>query len=306
MQQFYSNGKFLITGEYLVTKGAKALAIPLQFGQSLDVQISSNEPILEWQSFEKENSWFEGRFQLSDFEIITSSSPEIGQNLKAILTAIRQQNPSFLQDNKGVKVISKSNFTMTWGLGSSSTLINNLADWSAVNPYILLENTFGGSGYDIACAKHQHPIFYTKKSIEDIAVTEVSFSPSFQEQLFFVYLGKKMNSRSGMAHFDKHAQYDSQIIQRINSIGEELVACEELSNFESLLVEHEQIISRIIGLERTQDALFSDYPHVIKSLGAWGGDFVLVTGKNLEEVKNYFYAKNLTTIFPYKDIVLNP
>ena len=37
-QTFYSNGKLLITGEYVVLDGAKALALPTKFGQSLVVK----------------------------------------------------------------------------------------------------------------------------------------------------------------------------------------------------------------------------------------------------------------------------
>ena len=32
---FYSNGKLLITGEYVVLDGAKALALPTKYGQNL-------------------------------------------------------------------------------------------------------------------------------------------------------------------------------------------------------------------------------------------------------------------------------
>ena len=35
---FYSNGKLLITGEYLVLDGAKALALPTKYGQYLTVE----------------------------------------------------------------------------------------------------------------------------------------------------------------------------------------------------------------------------------------------------------------------------
>lgn len=305
MQQFYSNGKFLLTGEYLVTKGAKALAIPLRFGQSLAINPSEKEGLLIWKSFEKEHLWFEGKFELENFAIQSASNEEIGVNLQKILLAVRSQNPDFLMQKEGLEVVSTSNFTMTWGLGSSSTLINNIADWGKVNPYLLLEQTFGGSGYDIACASHKYPIFYTKKSVDTILVEEASFYPPFHEQLFFVYLGKKMNSRTGMAHFNKNAQFDDTIMQRIEKIGEELVSSANITAFEHLLIEHEHIISQAIGLKRTQDELFTDYPHVIKSLGAWGGDFVLVTGSSLAEVEKYFHAKNLDTIFTYKDIVLN-
>lgn len=305
MQHFYSNGKFLITGEYLVTKGARALAVPLQFGQSLEIIPTSDNHQITWKSYERENLWFEGVFSLSDFQIVSSSHNEIAENLRKMLFTIRSLNPTFLTESTGLDVISKANFTMTWGLGSSSTLINNLATWGNINPYFLLDKTFGGSGYDIACADNDFPIFYTKKDVENIEIEKAEFHPSFHKNIFFVYLGKKMNSRTGMAHFDKNAQFDQKIIEKIEEIGQQLTICTDLSTFEALLLEHEQIISETIGLERTQDALFADYPHVIKSLGAWGGDFVMVTGNNLEEVQNYFNANNLTTIFTYKNIVLN-
>jgi len=34
----YSNGKLLLTGEYLVLEGATALAVPTKFGQDLKVE----------------------------------------------------------------------------------------------------------------------------------------------------------------------------------------------------------------------------------------------------------------------------
>ncbi len=45
--------------------------------------------------------------------------------------------------------------------------------------------------------------------------------------------------------------------------------------FEELLILHEKLISKAIGISPIQERLFSDYKGVIKSLGAWGGDFVL-------------------------------
>ena len=38
MQKFYSHGKLLITSEYAVLDGAKALAVPTKLGQSLKVK----------------------------------------------------------------------------------------------------------------------------------------------------------------------------------------------------------------------------------------------------------------------------
>ena len=41
-QTFYSNGKLLLTGEYVVLDGAKALAVPTRFGQNLIVKKGNN------------------------------------------------------------------------------------------------------------------------------------------------------------------------------------------------------------------------------------------------------------------------
>ena len=58
---------------------------------------------------------------------------------------------------------------MNWGLGSSSTLISLLSQWSGVAPEKLLSTSFGGSGYDVACATAKDAIIYangkTKKEI---------------------------------------------------------------------------------------------------------------------------------------------
>ena len=66
MNNYYSNGKLLITGEYTVLDGAMALAIPTRFGQSLNVtQIPENNII--WKSIDNENqTWFEDVFAIEE------------------------------------------------------------------------------------------------------------------------------------------------------------------------------------------------------------------------------------------------
>ncbi|MEQ3661167.1 MAG: GHMP kinase, partial [Flavobacterium sp.] len=44
-QTYYSNGKLLLTGEYVVLDGAKALAVPTKFGQSLSIESGINNLI---------------------------------------------------------------------------------------------------------------------------------------------------------------------------------------------------------------------------------------------------------------------
>ena len=47
--------------------------------------------------------------------------------------------------------------------------------------------TFGGSGYDVACATADSPIFYHRLSGQ-AHIQAVDFEPPFVEHLYFVYL----------------------------------------------------------------------------------------------------------------------
>lgn len=57
MNRFYSHGKFLLTGEYLVLEGALALALPLKLGQTMTVETfpetSPNEIIASSETFQE-------------------------------------------------------------------------------------------------------------------------------------------------------------------------------------------------------------------------------------------------------------
>jgi hypothetical protein len=58
-QTFYSNGKLLITAEYVVLDGAIALALPTKFGQNLTVEPAHDKGI-QWTSYDADGScWFE-------------------------------------------------------------------------------------------------------------------------------------------------------------------------------------------------------------------------------------------------------
>jgi len=85
-------------------------------------------------------------------------------------------------------------------LGTSSTLINNIAQWLQIDAFELLNNSFGGSGYDIACAQYDTPIFYRLEN-QKPNVTPVDFQPQFASNLYFVYLNQKQNSKNAIAAY---------------------------------------------------------------------------------------------------------
>ena len=309
MKQFYSNGKLLLTGEYFVLDGAKSLAVPTSCGQDLTVE-SINEAQLVWQSFTNTGKcWLEAIFDLpklrlvsADFEATEDGGNDtLAENLRAILIETQKLNPAFLTSDTGFLVKTNLTFPKNWGLGTSSTLINNMANWAHVNPYQLLESTFGGSGYDIACAQHNTPILYTRNAVNPL-VQKVVFNPVFKEQLYFVYLNKKQNSREGIKRYKSLKGNLTSEIEQISKLSELFLACEKLEDFENLMQEHEQIVSKTIALQPVQNELFSDYFGQTKSLGAWGGDFILATGN--DDTPNYFKQKGFETVISYQDLVI--
>ncbi|MDN3618645.1 GYDIA family GHMP kinase [Polaribacter undariae] len=306
---FYSNGKLLLTGEYLVLDGAKSLAIPTKFGQDLVVE-KIKEPEIIWGSFTHTGEcWFEAVFDLKKLRLINctfnsdkeGSGEVIAETLLDILKEAKNLNPDFLASENGFVVKTNLTFPRNWGLGTSSTLINSVASWAKVDAFKLLWNSFKGSGYDIACAQNDSPVFYQIENQEPV-VEPIEFNPSFKENLFFVHLNQKQDSKEGIAKFrESNINFDKEI-KRISEISDEFLTTKSLEEFEKLIVEHEQIISSIIKLKTVKEKLFSDYFGAIKSLGAWGGDFVLVTGNS--STPTYFKNKGFETILTYSQMVL--
>ncbi|WP_027137202.1 GYDIA family GHMP kinase [Gaetbulibacter saemankumensis] len=300
--RFYSNGKLLLTGEYLVLDGAMSLAIPTKYGQSLNVTPITERQLI-WQSLNSDRSiWYKGVFNILNNGIITTSNTDdTSKRIIQIINAIKTLNPNFLNTNQGFKIITELSFPKDWGLGTSSTLINNLAQWAHVNPYDLLKLTFGGSGYDIACAQTNGPITYQIKSNTNY-IDKVAFNPDFKDHLYFVYLNKKQNSREGIATYKSNKNTIDNEIDEVNAITKAMIACNSFSEFQDLIERHEAIISNIIKQTPVKKRLFSDFQGSIKSLGAWGGDFVLVTSEN--NPTPYFKNKGYHTVLQYSQMTL--
>lgn len=300
---FYSNGKLLISGEYAILDGALSIAIPTKHGQSLNVE-TLNEPKLIWNSLnEKGNVWFETEFIINQSEIVIpqNSSNGIEKRLVEILNAAKKLNPDFLKKKMGYKATTTLDFPRNWGLGTSSTLINNIAEWANINPYKLLENTFGGSGYDIACAQNNHPISYQLKKGEPV-INTVNFKPSFKSNLYFIHLNKKQNSRAGIKHYQTNKENATNAISEISEITLKMISCSHIMDFQHLINQHENIISKLTKQTPIKQLLFDDFSGSIKSLGAWGGDFILAATKT--SPYQYFNEKGYKTILPYEDMAL--
>mgnify|MGYP003959591373 FL=1 len=78
--------------------------------------------------------------------------------------------------------------------------------------------------------------------------------------------------------------------------------CSNQKNFNDLIYSHEQIISKLISKKPIKKELFDNFSGEIKSLGAWGGDFIMASCE--EDPSNYFKNKGYSTIFKYTDIII--
>ncbi|MEM8906298.1 MAG: GYDIA family GHMP kinase [Bacteroidota bacterium] len=309
-QNYRANGKLLLSGEYFVLDGALALALPTQRGQTLTLQtLQAAAPHLHWKSWTVDGTiWFDGVFDLKNFAILSHSDEATAQRLQAIFQAIRQLRSDFLLSSNAAsawEVNTHLDFPRDWGLGSSSTLLHLLAQWAQVDPYALLAQTFGGSGYDLACASANGPILYQKKGGKPI-VQACHFQPVFRSQLYFVYLGQKQNSRQGIAHYRQQTEVPGEHIKHISVLTKEILNATTLQTFECCIEQHEELVAQHLQLDKVKDRYFSDYWGTVKSLGAWGGDFVMVSSPKSEKAtRDYFADKGFSVFIPYQTMILD-
>jgi mevalonate kinase len=305
---FYSNAKLMLTGEYLVLKGAVSLALPLVKGQELKVLYSEKRPYLSWRTYVMGDYWFEANYSLPDLAIANTNDFPIAQNIRDILIQARTLNKDFLNPDIHIEVTSKINFDINWGLGSSSSLIVNIAKWANINPFDLHFRVSEGSGYDVAAALSDHPVIY--QIINDTPkYTEVEFCPPFHDKIYFAYLGKKRNSAEAVANFNKLDTNLDREVEEISVITQKIVSSTNQVDFINFLKRHDKIISRLLSIKPLHANRFHDFNGYAKSLGAWGGDFAMfISDLPKEYVLTYFRKKELKHYFPYKEIIkyVNP
>lgn len=301
--KLFAHGKLLLTAEYLVVKGAKALAIPTKLGQHLEVKESSGSE-LNWKSLDHEgNEWFNARYDLMGFDCMKTSDEEIAQKLRKILRAVCNDNSDFLSKWKKYRVTTKLDFPRDWGLGTSSTLLYLLSTWAEANPFLVYFDVFDGSAYDIACADADGPITYEFTG-DSIHFESVEWSPSFLDHLYLIHLGQKQDTALSLRDFLKKKIKKSDV-DTASQMTDDFLAANDLKTFEATIKDHEQKMSQWIGQDPVQCQRFGDYWGAIKSLGAWGGDMALVTSdRDQKTTAEYFDKMGIAHFMPFKDLVI--
>jgi len=297
----HAKGKLLLSGEYFILDGAIGIGLPVNKGQTLEVTPLGASDDIHWQSQTHTGEiWFEGTFSRADWSILHSTDEAIAGPLQKLLRLASAD----LQIQTGLKMVAQLEFPRIWGFGSSSTLISLLAQWGNKDPFQLSAQSFGGSGYDIACATASQAIFYQRKRSNPL-ITPVEIDlPT--DQLYFIFLGQKQNSREGINRYRQMIGLEKSIlVDTITRISQQIVKASDLSTLNPLLKQHEEVVSQSLQLPRAQSLYFKDYWGVVKSLGAWGGDFVMATSdRSAEETRGYFVEKGFETVFEWRELVL--
>ena len=297
MKKIHSNGKLLITGEYLVLDGAISLALPCNYGQSLSFK-SHNKNILNWISLDvNKEIWFEASFEASSFKVQKTSDNNIVKWVQKILKASSELSTS-KKKLKGT-IINELEFPSNWGLGSSSTLLNNISNLYEIDPYDLHFSTTNGSGYDIACASSNSSLTYQIINNKPI-VNPMDWNPNYKNEIIFIYLNKKQKSNLEIKRYNK-LKKNPDLVNEISNITKKIIRSKNITEFEKFIDQHELIISELMQTKTVKEKYFSDYNGSIKSLGAWGGDFILATKNN----KNYFLEKGFNTVFSFSELIKN-
>ncbi len=304
-KSYYSNGKLLLTGEYLVMYGAKALAIPVKFGQSISITEHSGDNKLVWVAKEYGKNWFKAVFSSKTLTVEEYSDIQIVKRLQKIINEAKLLNQQFIKEDSGYLIETNLNFNRYWGLGTSSTLISNIALWANIDPFWLNRKVSNGSGYDIACAESASSIIYQlNKQIP--VIKNVSFNPIFRDKIYFIYLEKKQDSAASIEILNQKQSLFLKEIKQISDLTEKFLNAGSIEEVIPVIKAHETIISSLLNIPAIQNTLFPDFTGIIKSLGAWGGDFIMaISSMNKNSVEQYFRDKGFPVIIPFDEMVLN-
>jgi len=289
----------MLTSEYFAVDGALVLAVPTKLGQEFFFEEEKNgKSIIFWEAYHQNKLWLKVVIDYKNWQIletnITSSAEFILKTLKNVqsLSEIKFKNT----DTYHLK--TNLQFPADYGLGSSSTLMNNLADWSGIDPFHLNTISLGGSGYDIAVAKAKSAVLFQNKP--QIHFEKVTFDPKFKNELIFIHLNQKQDSREGINLYKSKVK-SQKLIDEFSDLTRNILLCDELDKFSSLMTSHEQRISDFIEIPTVKSIFFADCAKFVKSLGAWGGDFVM--SAKFEGFEDYFWGKGFTTIFGWDDLI---
>lgn len=301
--EYYSKGKLLFSGEYLVLYGAKALAAPLKYGQRMLVAETSEPGILHWETYVLDKLWFSAGFNLRDMKTLHCSDENTAFFIRKLLKEGGNLQPALKLPAQGFFVRNYIDFDLNWGMGSSSSLVSNFAFWLDIDLFTLYKALFKGSGYDVFCARANSPVIYQLKENKP-EIVKVALQSAVTDSLYFIYLGRKQDSQESVERFREKPSVGDHLISQVSILTEKMTNAVSPNDFMKIMRKHEEALSKILHQPMVKEKHFPDFNGEVKSLGAWGGDFIMAcTTMSPGEVSGYFLKKGYTVIFQWNEII---
>lgn len=289
----------MLTSEYVAVDGALVLAIPTKLGQ--EVFYTENEDqksLIFWEAYHQNQLWLKTTIDYKNWKIIETNDFKASEFILKTLKNVQNLSEIKLKNDTSYHVKTNLQFPSDFGLGSSSTLMNNLAEWANIDPFILNEISLGGSGYDVAVAKEKSAVLYSR--FPERVYETIDFQPNFKVELIFIHLNQKQDSREGISHY-RSKPTSTELINDYSVLTKKIVNSQNLEEFSELMTIHEQKLSDFLETPTVKEKYFKNCPSFVKSLGAWGGDFVLTS--KFGDYQDYFKQRGFSKIFSWKDLI---
>lgn len=298
--RIFSPGKLMLTSEYVAVDGALVLAIPTKLGQELFYTENEDQnSLIFWEAYHQNQLWLKATIDYKNWKILETNDSKASEFILKTLKNVQNLSEIKLKNDTSYHIKTNLQFPSDFGLGSSSTLMNNLAEWAKIDPFILNEISLGGSGYDVAVAKEKSAVLYSR--FPERVYETIDFQPNFKDELIFIHLNQKQDTREGISHY-KSKPTSTELINDYSKLTKKIVNSQNLEEFSELMTIHEQKLSDFLETPTVKEKYFQDCPSFVKSLGAWGGDFVLAS--KFGDYQDYFKKQGFSKIFSWKDLII--
>ena len=299
MSRIFSPGKLMLTSEYVAVDGALVLAIPTKLGQELFyTENEDQKSLIFWEAYHQNQLWLKTTIDYKNWKIIETNDFKASEFILKTLKNVQNLSETKVKSDTSYHIKTNLQFPSDFGLGSSSTLMANLAEWANIDPFILNEISLGGSGYDVAVAKEKSAVLYSR--FPERIYEAIDFQPNFKDELIFIHLNQKQDTREGISHY-KSKPTSTELINDYSVLTKKIVNSQNLEEFSELMTIHEQKLSDFLETPTVKEKYFQDCPSFVKSLGAWGGDFVLAS--KFGDYQDYFKQRGFSKIFSWKDLI---
>ena len=276
----------MLCGEYAVTIGVEALALPVYLGQWMYVwefDSPGGGDRLIWEAKEKDGStWLNESFALplETMEAETEKSSERDRSREVLHSMLSMVAEGFWKTGKSYRIETQLEFDRSSGLGSSSTMVANFARLAGLDAQIVQQKVLGGSGYDVAVAELGKGLVFWKNA--EVANWDAwKLSADLTSKWKIVFLGKKQNSRNALADVKgklMEIEKDDFLMHQLQQVCAAVKMANQVPMLEAGLEMWQAILAMSLGLE-TPYQHFKFQPTkggLCKWLGAWGGDMLLI------------------------------